>query len=309
MGASAFFTGLERRNGLLMNMKMLKEKLIKAGLFVCAAFSIVFVLSIIFYSLYNGNQAITAEFLHGFYWVPCIYFTVYVAVGAVALAVAIGLPCAIYMAEFADMRLRNVTKTSLEVLDGFPSIVIGVLGWELLSNPRSSYSFTHFLHHEFGMIGTGCLLFGWLILMVMSFPVIATISEDALRAVSQDLREASLGVGATKWQTTTKVLLPSAMPRVLASILLALAAAMGEVVALWWVLGFTIPPVFSFSPLSAATSLSMIINNQFQEANESGSPFLRQQVFAAAFVLFIVIGLVNIAIRIIVANQSKRGAE
>ena len=68
--------------------------------------------------------------------------------------------------------------------------------------------------------------------MIMSFPIIATISEDALRAVPQDLREASLGIGATKWQTTKEVLIPSAMPKILTSILLAIAAAMGEMVAL-----------------------------------------------------------------------------
>ena len=62
------------------------------------------------------------------------------------LAVIIGLPCAIYMAEFADMRIRNSTKTSLEVLDGFPSIVIGILGWDLLASPSTHYTFTYFLH-------------------------------------------------------------------------------------------------------------------------------------------------------------------
>ena len=74
-----------------------------------------------------------------------MWTTIYVALGATVLAVVVGLPCAIYMAEFSDMRLRNITKTSLEVLDGFPSIVIGVVGWELLSNPSSKYSLNVFL--------------------------------------------------------------------------------------------------------------------------------------------------------------------
>ncbi len=70
-----------------------------------------------------------------------MYATLYVALGGTIIAVIVGLPCAIYMAEFFDMRIRNVIKTSLEVLDGFPSIVIGVVGWELLSNP-----YRHLIH-------------------------------------------------------------------------------------------------------------------------------------------------------------------
>ena len=79
-------------------------------------------------------------------------------------------------------------------------------------------------------------LIRWIILMIMSFPVIATISEDALRAVPQDLREASLGLGATKWQTTRYVSLPNASSRIVTAILLAFAAAMGEMVAINYVL-------------------------------------------------------------------------
>ena len=286
-----------------MKGKLLKEKLIKIGLFGCAAFSVIFVFSIIFYMLYLGSPVLVQDFLHGFEWLPSMYTTVYVAAGATVFAVIVGLPCAIYMAEFADMRIRNVTKTSLEVLDGFPSIVIGVVGWELLSNPSGSYSFHVFLV-SLGMRGSGSALFGWIILAIMSFPIVATISEDALRAVSQDLREASLGIGATKWQTTLEVLLPSALPNVLASILLTLAAAFGETVALTWILGYNFPPTFNMlNPLAPATSLSMIINQQFIGMEEQAGRSLAPHLYAAAFMLFIMIGVVNISIRIITARR------
>ena len=195
-----------------MKSKSLKEKLIKTGLFCLRRFFDYFRFFHNFlYAIPWKPSFGSTDFLHGFEWLPSMYTTVYVASGATLIAVIIGLPCAIYMAEFADMRIRNVTKTSLEVLDGFPSIVIGVVGWELLSNPSGSYSFHVFLV-SLGMRGSGSAFFGWIILAIMSFPVVATISEDALRSVSQDLREASLGIGATKWQTTMEVLLPSALP-------------------------------------------------------------------------------------------------
>ena len=89
----------------------------------------------------------------------------------------------------------------------------------------------------------------------MSFPEIATISEDALRAVPNDLREASLGIGATKWQTVKEVLVPSAMPRILILFLLALAAAMGEMVAIQWVVGGTVSSALFNSPLTVSTRL------------------------------------------------------
>jgi len=308
----------------MVNTKLVKEKIVKSGLFICAAFSIIVVLSIIGYLAYMGWPAVIGFFLHG----TAVFnglsvgpgnavliamgSTVYLALGATALAIAIGLPCAIYMAEFADMRLRNFTKTSLEVLDGFPSIVIGLVGWQLLATPSSRYSFTYFLHATSKMEFEGCILFAWLILLVMSFPIIATISEDALRAVPNELREASLGVGATKWQTTREILIPSAMSRIVTSILLSLAAAMGEMVAISWVLNGTIyPPLVQspsyviLNPLIQTKTLSIIMENGYLSAMDvNGAP--GPGIYALGFILFAIIGVVNIAARRVLANQKTK---
>ena len=310
-----------------MNIKQLKEKGIKSTLFFCAAFSIVVVLSIIGYLLYMGYPEIIKTFLRGFngFYDPFVgnghvvfaaaAGTLYIASGATVLAVLVGLPCAIYMAEFADMRIRNLTKTSLEVLDGFPSIVIGLIGYQLLVYPSTSSTFTYFLHNQFGWKGSlGCDFFAWLILLIMSFPVIATISEDALRAVPQDLREASLGVGATKWQTTREVLIPTAMPRILTSILLALAAAMGEMVALYWVLAGTVTPSLFNSPITIlnpfvnAQTLSILMETTYVGTQDStSSP--GAGVYALGFILFAIIGIVNIAARAVISRQNKTVSE
>ena len=310
-----------------MSGKLLWEKIVKSSLFICAAFSIVAVLAIIGYLAYLGAPAVIGFFLHGtaiFNGTPIgpgnavlvdMGSTIYIAGGATVLAVIVGLPCAIYMAEFADMRLRNLTKSSLEVLDGFPSIVIGILGWDLLATPSTRYTFTYFLHSASNTQFEGCILFGWLILLVMSFPIIATISEDGLRAVPQELREASLGLGATKWQTVKEVLIPSAMPRIVTSILLSLAAAMGEMVALNWVLNGPItqaldksPSLLILNPLVQTQTLSILMERGYLSAQDSTSA-PGPSIYAIGFILFIMIGVVNIAARTSLANRNKRMTE
>ncbi len=311
-----------------MKGKYLKEKIIKSILFVCAAFSIILVLAIIGYLAYLGAPAVIGFFLSGVAVfngtsigpgnavLDSMVTTVYLAGGATVLAVIVGLPCAIYMAEFSDMRIRNLTKTSLEVLDGFPSIVIGILGWAILATATTDrYTFTYFLLKTSKMQFQGCILYAWLILLIMSFPIIATISEDALRSVSQDLREASLGLGATKWQTTKEVLLPSAMPRILTAVLLALAAGMGEMVAIYWVLGGTITPalvnspsLLLFDPLVNSKTLSILMENGYTSALDSTSR-PGPSIFAVGFILFVMIGIVNIVARRSLAGRSKRLTE
>lgn len=313
-----------------MRRKALKELIVKGILFFCAAFSIILVLSIFIFLTNSGTPAVIGFFLHGLgifnegggfsevgsgaFILSAVDSTLYIAIGGTALAIVIGLPCAIYMAEFSDMRIRNFTKTALEVLDGFPSIVIGIIGFNLLGTPSSLYSFSGFLHHQLGLLGEGCELYAWLILMIMTFPIIATLSEDALRAVPQDLREASLGVGATKWQTTTQVLIPTAMPRILTAILLALASAMGEMVAIYWVLKITIPtallnsPWLIINPLEHSQTLSILLENSYTSTLDGfGAP--GSSVFAVGLALFVMIGLVNVVIRIILHRRGQTAME
>jgi phosphate transport system permease protein len=308
-----------------MSSKKLKEKTVKAILFLCAAFSIVLVLSIVGFLGFKSFPMLISMLSHGLvggFYSPDIGnglivlsaadATVYLAAGATMLAAIIGIPCAIYMAEFSGMRLRNFTKTSLEVLDGFPSIVIGLLiGYELLVTPTNRYTFTNFLVKQFKLTqGSGCIFFGWLILLVMSFPVIATLSEDALRAVPNDLREASLGLGATRWQTTRHVLFPSASPRIITSVLLALAAAMGEMVALSWVLVGTVPttlllnPILIFNPMFKAQTLSIVMERTYLGALDATST-PGAGAYAVGFILFVMIGTINVASRMILANRGK----
>ena len=307
-----------------MNGKQLTERLVKSTLFLCAIFSIVLVLLIVGFLVFMSYPLLIDGVLHGIInafnntlisngqeVLANAEGTVYLAAGGAGLAAAIGIPCAIYIAEYSDMRLRNFTKISMEVLDGFPSIVIGLIGFELLVIPHNRYTLTNFLETQFKLPqGTGCIFFGWIILLIMSFPVIATLTEDALRAVPQELREASLGLGATKWQTTRYVSLPNASSRIVTAILLAFAAAMGEMVAINYVLVGTFTTAelnnlfLGLNPMPTTRTLSILMEQSYKSTLDGAGP-PDASVYSLGVILFAIIALIIIASRRILSNQGK----
>jgi len=179
------------------------------------------------------------------------------------------------------------------VLNGFPSVIIGLLGFTLLCTQLG----------RFGIRALYCTLVGWVVLGVMSLPLIASVSEDSIRAVTHDLREASLGLGATKWQTTIEVLLPSAFSGILTAVLLAFANAIGETMAVLAVIGILTPPPLTLNPLSQSNSITALIANGY---SESGLGTLRYlTLFAAGFILFIMTALTNLAIRLLAKRRKQ----
>jgi len=285
-----------------MKGKMFREKLIKTALFICSVTSIGIVFFIVIYMTYLGFPIISGWLAHGFdseYSVlPYMFNSIYLALGGTVVGIIIGLPCAIYLAEFSNIRLRNMVKPALEVLNGFPSIILGILGFTLICTQLA----------RFGIYGTeGCTLVGWVVLGVMSLPLLASVSEDSLRAVPQELREASLGLGATKWQTTVEVLLPGAFSGILTAALLALMNAMGETMAVLLVIGLVIPPPITLSPFAGSNSITSLIAYGYQEVSVGSPRYL--SLFAAGFVLFIMTALLNVVIRIVIANRRKTSSK
>jgi phosphate transport system permease protein len=287
-----------------MNSKLLQENFVKAVLFLCALSSIGIVFFIVIYMVYLGYPAIINWLAYGFNSgaepiLPYMFDSLYLALGGTLLGVAIGIPCAIYLAEFADKRLRNMVKPTLEVLNGFPSVIIGLLGFTLLCSQLG----------RFGIHTLYCTLVGWIVLGVMSLPLIASVSEDSLRAVPQDLREASLGLGATKWQTTVGVLLPGASSGVLTAVLLAFANAIGETMAVIWVIGnlslfSAMPPPITLNPLQPTDSITALIAYGYRETAAGSSIYIT--LFAAGFILFVMTALTNLAVRTITARRNRK---
>jgi phosphate transport system permease protein len=276
---------LKRRTG---------ERIFEFLLLLSAVSSIAIVFLLIGYLGFQGYPAVVDWLLHGFgFLIPYMFTTVYVGVGAVAIATAIGLPTAIYLAEFSEFRIRNLIKPSMETLSGIPSVVMGVIGAFIIAPAVASFFV--------GISGTSglCVLTAWIVLAIMSLPFVVSIAEDALRAVPNSYREASQGLGATKWQTTFHVVLPEARSGILAAILLALASALGETMAVWMVIGNTIPTI-SLNPLLRADVISTFIARYIYNQESVGD---LSPLYGAGLILLAMIGVINIAVAMLARRR------
>lgn len=150
---------------------------------------------------------------------PLLVSTFWVAIGSMIIAVPLGVFTAAYLSEMAPKRLQMILKPIIEMLAAIPSVAIGFLGIVLVG-PGLAYIF--------GIQNGLNALNGSLLLAVMALPTIVTISEDAINAVPKSHREASLALGANKWETLFKVTIPAALPGLIAAVMLGLGRAMGE---------------------------------------------------------------------------------
>ena len=291
------------------NYRVFKDNLFKIILFLCAVSSIGIVLFIFGYMLWQGGQQFSDWILNGI-WNPSlpsvvapfgyVFNTLYCSIVGALIGFGIGLPCAIYLAEFSNFRLRNFVKPSLEVLMGFPSVVIGLLILVLLCKTLIQ-PYTH-------TSGT-CILAAFIALGIMSLPIIISVSEDSLRAVPQDLREASFGLGATRWQTATKVTIPSAFSGISTAFLLALLDVMGETIAVFLVIGPIIPPPITLNPLAGSDVVTALIANLSTQSGETGGVgSLYSLALGLAVVLFILTMITNLAVRVMRGNRTNVGA-
>ncbi|MDR0492105.1 MAG: phosphate ABC transporter permease subunit PstC [Nitrososphaerota archaeon] len=261
---------------------------------ICAAVSVVAVLAIFYSLLHDGYPVISDWLLNGFRmkWIPhqgiygpipLVVNTFNVGIGCTIVATIIGVPTAIYLAEFADNRLRNIIKPSLEILTGFPSIILGIVGLTIIVTAITTVA---------GPPAGGGLLAIWIVVGIMSLPTVATISEDAIRAVPKDLKEASLGLGATRWQTMTRVTVPVASPGILAAILLGMGNAIGETMAAFYISGIQDPSAIATDPIRGVASISVQIAQEAMSETRAMTPY-----FGLGFLLFFIIGVLNLIIR------------
>lgn len=186
---------------------------------------------IVGYMVYYGFPAISWDFLTGMPTegglaggiLPCIMGTLYLSMGSMLLALPMGVASAIYLHEYAQPGLfMRIIRLAINNLAGVPSVVFGLFGMAFFVASR-----------DLGGLGMGVsIAAGSLTLAVLILPVIIGTSEEALRSVPDTYREASLGLGATKWQTIVKVVLPAALPGVLTGSILSISRAAGETAAI-----------------------------------------------------------------------------
>ncbi len=282
------------------------DKIVSKVFFACAASSIVIVFMIFIFILNLGFPQLQQWVLNGFglNWhsnfgvLSAAFYTLYTGAGSTLLAAIIGIPCAIYLAEYANTKVRNFVKPSLEVLTSMPSILIGLIGVVLIV-----VTIKDFFNLTIAGIG---VLAAWIVLFVLSLPLIASIAEDAIRAVPHELKEASLALGATKWQTTVKVSVPIAKSGILAALILAMGNAIGETMAVWMVVGGGVVPsappavTYLFGPIDTIPTLIALYYKQGEVSVSQMTPLA-----GAAFLLFVIVGLLNIVIR---ASLKNRGS-
>ncbi|MFD2965981.1 phosphate ABC transporter permease subunit PstC [Sphingobacterium bambusae] len=150
---------------------------------------------------------------------PLVLSTTLVTLGAMAIAIPLGIGTAAFIAEYAGPRLKNILKPTIEMLAAIPSVVIGFLGIVVVGPGIANMA----------DLANGLnALNGAILLAIMALPTIITVAEDAIHAVPKTYKEASYGVGATKWQTLRKIIIPAAAPGIIAAVMLGVGRAIGE---------------------------------------------------------------------------------
>ncbi|MCX6983751.1 MAG: phosphate ABC transporter permease subunit PstC, partial [Lentisphaerae bacterium] len=193
-----------------------------------------------------------------FGFLPFIMGSLYVTSVAMVIAVPFSILTSIYLSEYAGRRIRNAAEPLIDLLAGIPSVVYGV--WGILT----VVPFVKHLAGLFGVFTTGySVLSAGIVLAIMILPIIIHLSTEIFQSIPVELRNASLSLGATKWQTVKLVVVPRAMPGIIAAIVLGLSRAFGETMAVLMVAGnVSKTPVSVFDP---AYPLPALIANNYGE--------------------------------------------
>ena len=240
---------------------------------------------------------------------PFIYGTVLTSFLALLIAVPLGVGAAIFLSEMAPRKLSNVATFLVELLAAVPSVIYGLLAIFTLIPLLRTFG-EPFLHNTLGFLpffsgpiyGVGYLAAG-LILAIMTFPYIISISREALMDVPRDQREAALALGATKWEATWQAVVPYARLGIMGSVFLALARALGETMAVTMVIGNT--PTISASLFAPGATIAATIANEFAEA--SGDVYKASLIFLG-LVLFLLTIVINGFARILIIATTRKGS-
>jgi len=242
----------------------------------------------------NSWHPLRGEF--GFF--PFIMGTLWVTGVAVAIAIPLCLLTAIYLSEYAHRRMREWTKPLIDLLAGIPSVVYGIWG-VLIIVPLIKNHIAPF----FGHFSTGySVLSGGIVLAIMIFPIIIHVSVEVFGSVPYEVREASLALGATKWQTVKHVVMRKALPGVIAAIVLGLSRAFGETMAVLMVAG-NVAKVPS-SVLDPAYPLPALIANNYGEM--LSVPLYDSALLLASLFLLLVVLFFNIISRAVLTRAERR---
>ena len=285
-------------------MLRFKENLYR-GIFAIMAFaSLVFLVGIVIILFKNAlpifKKVKILEFLFGKYWYPTyqppefgifplIMASLWVSLGAMLVCIPLGVGSALYLNELASFRQKSILKPIIEILAGIPSVVYGFFGMVVLAP---------FLQNLFNLPTGLCALTASITLGIMATPTVCSIAEDALSYVPNSFREASFAVGANRWQTLTKVVIPAAGSGISTAVILGMSRAIGETMTVLMVAGgAAVVPSSFFDPVRPMTSAI---------AAEMGETSMGSDHFYALFAIALVLFLITFVFNIIAEFISRR---
>jgi len=222
---------------------------------------------------------------------PLILGTLWVSLIAILIALPIGLATAIYLAEVANAKMRNIYKPIIELLAGIPSVVYGFFGLIVI---------VPMVQQTFNLPVGETALSGSILLAIMALPTIITVSEDAIRNTPRSMKEASLALGANRWQTIVRVTIPNSISGISAAAILGIGRAIGETMAVLMVTGNA--AVIPHSLLQPVRTIPATIAAELGEAPKNGIHY--KALFALGCILFLITMIINIWVDYI---SRKRG--
>ena len=224
---------------------------------------------------------------------PLLLGTLWVSLFAILFALPFGISIAVYMSEVASPRVRNFLKPVIELLNGIPSVVYGFFGLIII---------VPMLQRVFGLPVGESGLAGSLVLAIMALPTIVTVAEDAMRNCPRTLREASLALGANKWQTIYKVVIPASMSGIASGVVLGIGRAVGETMAVLMVTGNA--AVIPHSILEPLRTIPATIAAELGEAPAGGAHY--QSLFLLGVILFFITFFINMCVEFISARNKAK---
>ena len=285
-------------------IRIIKDKTASVTMTVLTVFSILFV-AVMFVGLYmkslpllegqslwmllSASEWRPMKGQFGFF--PFIMGTLWVTFVAIVLALPVSLLTAVFLTEYAKPVVKKFVFPALDILAGLPSVIYGVWGVLVVVPWISQRVAPHFVEFSTGYT----VLAGGIVLGVMIIPLLVSLFIEIFSGVSRELREASLALGATRWQTTKRVVLRQTLPGLLASTVLAISRAMGETIAVLMVCGCVIG--IPTGIIDACYPIPALIANNYGEM--LSMPLYESALMFAALILFVVVLVFNLASRVV----------
>ena len=287
------------------------DQIMKYVLLAVSSAAVLIVLLIILFTVANSWTSITEvgilDFIFGDVWapgrgdygaLPLITGTILVTLGAMVFAVPVGIACAIYISEIAPATTRNILKPLVELFSAIPSVVYGFIGMVVLIPILKTFFPDQQLFSNSWLAAS-------LVLGIMAMPTIISVSEDAIHSVPQSYREASQAMGATKWETIIKVVVPAAISGVSAAIILGIGRAIGETMAVLMLTGNSpVIPEPLWNVFGLISTLTGTIALQLPES--AAGSVTQSALFELGVILMIMVLVINVCSRYVIKRTDRK---